>query len=168
MTATGPRWSAGGSVEVTRSCLGMVDTSGIATNDCGPPTGSGGQRMPWPDGLHPARSAKHHPSRSRGCARKRPRHPSDRWTSRRQRVRPSLSTGCLGPFQVQPRAACLAIGRHQAADRQEDTVPGSDVNLLLATARWPRRRRCTGEPVCRVLCGGDTIWWHSGVRRGSA
>src|SRR5215813_6774274 len=30
MTATGPRWSAGGSVDVTRSCLGMVDTSGIA------------------------------------------------------------------------------------------------------------------------------------------
>ena len=75
-----------------------------ALNDCRPLGGSDDRvREPVPKPLRA-------PHRSHGCARKRPRHPSDRGASRRQRNRPSLSTGRLGPFQVQPRFAATRLG----------------------------------------------------------
>src|SRR5258708_1869417 len=112
MTATGPRWSADGSVEVTRSCLRMVDTSGIGTNDCAQPAGS-------------STLVDHGAGRGRG--------PGILRTEGRP-VGSGFVRRCLldvwAPSRSNPRTTWRAECRHQARDWQEDTAPGSDVNLL--------------------------------------
>src|SRR5258706_11595428 len=180
MTATGPRWSAGGSVEVTRSCLRMVDTSGIGTNDCAQPAGSGGQGCRGPIARIQQQVAGSSTLVDHGAGRGR--GPGILRTEGRP-VGSGFVRRCLldvwAPSRSNPRTTWRAECRHQAPDWQEDTAPGSDVNLLRhllpaaspATSfppppsrrllpaasppppRGPRRLRCAGRTGLSGLVG---------------
>src|SRR5258708_7297864 len=162
MTATGPRWPAGGSVEVTRSCLQDGGYIGHRHQRLRPAGGFRRSRMPWPDRPHQATGAGpstlvdhgNGPGRGPGILRTEGRPVGSGFVRR-----------CLldvwAPSRSNPRTTWRAERRHQARDWQEDTAPGSDVNLLrhLLPAvsppppRGPRRLRCAGRTGLSGLVG---------------
>src|SRR5579863_3855185 len=76
-------------------------------------------------------------------------HPSDRRASCRQQDRPSLSTGCLCPFQVQRPPAAAGRTRRETGRKIEDTVPVGDVNPPVTKPTLACGGSCT--PAAAIL-----------------